>query len=271
MSSYLTVVPDSATAHRLLAECLEKVNRKDAALRSYRTAIELDPSQKDLLLKVCELMAQDDTALDQSYAEVWCDRAKEFFPNHPSLFALRERIVQTNNKTGDTGDELEQLILSELEQCPTDISLRIRLLRHLLHTNKVKDAYKHAYDLENLKYNIFADNLSWYETVSECLIRYQRENVELGYQFWVFLITVLDKVASLSLDEQSAKNISDCTTAVFNFDQMLNLAVQNIPKCNAGGVTVDRLLLQEFTIHYLGQLCLHLAVLNYKRGKFLKN
>jgi len=41
----------------------------------------------------------------------------------------------------------------------------------LLENNKVKEAYKHAFDIEQKKLDMFDDNISWYEIFAEVLVR----------------------------------------------------------------------------------------------------
>lgn len=197
-------------------------------------------------------------------AKYFCEKAQTIDPHNPHVFTLKERIM---NLECTDPNEVTKLLLKELESRPTDPNLRIRLLKHFLQHNQYKEAYKHAADIEQKSLSIFLNNLNWYETVSEALFRYQRDSSVndnyLGYEYWMLLICVLDKVASLSLDEHSEHGQcgTDFVAAVFNFDQMLTLAAQNLGTCH------DRYLIQEFLCHYRGQLCFHLAVLMYKQAK----
>lgn len=196
-----------------------------------------------------------------STAKYFCEKAQAINAHHPSVFTLKQRLVAFESKDPS---EVTRFLLNELETRPTDVKLRISLLRHFLQNNQIKEAYKHASDIEERNLSIFINNLSWYEIVAEVLVRYQRDvSNNLGYEFWMLLINVLDKVTSLTLDEHSdhAKTNTDCVAAVFNFDQTLTLATQHLSTCN------DRHLMQEFLCHYRGQLCFHLSVLMYKQAK----
>lgn len=215
------------------------------------------------LFPVCELLAKDAVNLDIPAAKFFCEKAQSLEPHNPSVFTLKERLMNLECRDPN---EVTKLILKELDTRPTDVKLRIRLLRHFLQNNQIKEAYKHAADIEERNLSVFLNNLSWYETVAEILFRYRRDTSHddnLGYEFWILLICVLDKVASLNLDEHSdnARSSTDYVAAVFNFDQMLTLAAQHLNACN------DRHLTQEFLYHFRGQLCLHLAVLMYKQAK----
>ncbi len=56
VTRYLQVRENSTAAHKHLGQVLEALGQKDKAVASYKTVYELDPSQKDAVLKVCELL-----------------------------------------------------------------------------------------------------------------------------------------------------------------------------------------------------------------------
>lgn len=56
--------------------------------------------------------------------------------------------------------------LAELTARPTDVSLRVRLLRLYLDTERLTDAYNHAVEVELRSMPCFRDQLQWYD----CLI-----------------------------------------------------------------------------------------------------
>lgn len=208
------------------------------------------------------MLSSDDVNFDAPAAKYYCEKAQSFDPHNPAVFALKERLIASENKDPA---EVTQFLLRELETRPTDVKLRIKLLRHLLQNNQVKEAYKHAMDIEEKSLSIFLSNISWYETVAEVLVLYQKSNTlnqHLGYDFWILIISVLDKLVSLSLDERSdnIKSSTECVAAVFNFDQTLKVASQNL-------VGSERQVVQEFLNHFRGQLCFHLATLLFKQAK----
>lgn len=162
-------------------------------------------------------------------------------------------------------EDVIQLILKELETRPTDVNIRIRLLKHLLQQNHIKEAYRHIQEIEHKSVSIFLNNLEWYETVAEILLRYQRDTTlikNLTWEFWMLLICVLDKVASLTLGKKSfaIKNNTDYINAVFKFDQTLKVAIEKVSDCP------EKHLSQEFINHYRGQLCFHLVTLLFKQA-----
>lgn len=212
---------------------------------------------------MCELLASDDVNLDLPAAKYFCEKAQSFDPHHPAVFTLKERLVASES---NDPSEVSRFLLKELETRPMDVKLRVRLLRHLLQNNQVKDAYKHASDIEEKHLSLFLNNLSWYETVTEVLVRYRRDsgsNRSIPSDFWILYVSVLDRLISLTLDERSdhVKNSSECVSLVFNFDQVLKTAAESL-----SGVS-ERQLTQEFLNHYRGQLCFHLYTLLFKQAK----
>lgn len=212
---------------------------------------------------VCELLASEEVNLDLPAAKYFCEKAQSFDPYHPAVFTLKERLIASES---NDPSEVSKFLLNELETRPTDVKLRVRLLRHLLQNNQVKEAYKHASDIEDKHLSIFLNNRRWYEIITEVLARYQRENslsCNIPCDFWLLYVSALDKLISLSLDEHqdNIKNSSECVSLVFNFDQVLKVAAENL------GGSSERQLTQEFLNHYRGQLCFHLYTLMIKQAK----
>jgi hypothetical protein len=67
-------------------------------------------------------------------------------------------------------------IAAELTARPTDVSLRIRLLRLYLDTERVTDAYSHAVEVEVRSVQCFRDELQWYDCLIDvfevCVFKY---------------------------------------------------------------------------------------------------
>ncbi|KAJ8969537.1 hypothetical protein NQ317_008617 [Molorchus minor] len=181
----------------------------------------------------------------------------------PQYLALKERLITTQN---DNPEEVSRLLLNELEARPADINLRVRLLKHFLQYNMIKDAYKHASAIEEKNLSVFHKNLTWYETFAEILVRYQRDlnfTSQLTWEFWFLSVSVLERLVALCLDEHidNIKSSSEYVAAVFNLDQMLSKASQNIDGCP------DRQLVAMFISHYQAQLLFHMATLVFKQAK----
>jgi len=67
-------------------------------------------------------------------------------------------------------------IAAELTARPTDVSLRIRLLRLYLDTERVTDAYSHSVEVELHSVPCFRDELQWYDCLIDvfevCVFKY---------------------------------------------------------------------------------------------------
>nr|CAI5844206.1 unnamed protein product [Callosobruchus analis] len=258
VSSYLNVKPKSAEAYQLLGKCYEKLGKIKEALQAYKNSLQIDLKNNNLILKVCELLASGDVEMDQGTAKYYYSLAQAIDPYSPSVYSLKERLITTENKDPE---QVTQLLLKELENRPLDVTLRCKLLKHFLQHSQIKEAYKHTTDIEQKNLSMF-NNISWYETVAEVLLKYQ-SIAQLNWEFWFLSVSVLDRLASLSLDEHSntSKNTSEYVIAVFNFDQMLSKASQNLKGCP------DQHLVTEFLNHYHGQLYFHIATLIFKQAK----
>lgn len=68
MAKYLSVRENSAVGHRLHGQVLEALQQRDRALAAFKTSFDLDQSQRDVVLKVCELLLSGDGPIDKSKA-----------------------------------------------------------------------------------------------------------------------------------------------------------------------------------------------------------
>ncbi|XP_076246651.1 E3 SUMO-protein ligase RanBP2 [Calliopsis andreniformis] len=259
VSSYLGIRNKSAAAHKLLGQALEALGEIENAFIEYKLSLELEPKQDDLVLKVCELLANADVKIDESRIKYWIERADKTFPHHPIVFQLKEKVL-TVEKTNGTNEDLEKLITSELSVRQTDVHLHVKLLKHYIGNRRLEDAYNHAAGIEAT--HSHRNSIVWYQSLSELLIEC-KESKESDWTFWMFYLSVLERYAALCLKEQGnimKKSIADTTQAVFNFDQSLNeFKSNNFP--NHAAFTENMLL------HMWGQLHFHLACLFLRKTK----
>lgn len=197
-----------------------------------------------------------------SSAKYFCDLAENVDPNNPSIYNLKEKLIM---KEQNNPESVIELLLKELETRPTDVTLRVRLLRNFVQNNKINEAYKHVHDIEEKNMPVFSSNLIWYEIVADVLLRYKRQAqpTNLNWSFWCLFVSVLDKFLWLRLDERSdnVKESSEYINQLFAFDQFLNEASKNILDCP------DKQLANEFLNHYSAQLNMHFAITIFKQAK----
>ncbi|KAJ8686803.1 hypothetical protein QAD02_022597 [Eretmocerus hayati] len=247
-----------AKALKLMGQILESLGQKEAALIQYKLAFELDGRQEDLILKVCELMAAPDIEIDVNRAKHWSERADELFPRHKIVFELKEKMLSLE-KSVHSEEDLEKLILAELVARPTDVQLRVKLLKYYIEKGKLDEAYKHATDVEETSPH--RDSTQWYQILCE-LFSKCKSSKESNWSFWIYYISALERHAALSLKEQGCmvRKTSEAMQAVYNFDQILFEAkaqsFSNYPSLTEG-----------IFAHMWGQLQLHMACLVLQNTK----
>nr|XP_012149245.1 PREDICTED: E3 SUMO-protein ligase RanBP2-like isoform X1 [Megachile rotundata] len=259
VSTYLETRDKSAGAHKLLGQTLEALGQKEAAFTQYKISLELEPKQDELILKVCELLAEAAINVDIDVYQYWVDRADRKFQHHPIVFQLKEKMLTVAKPNGNDED-LEKLITSELSVRQTDVHLQVKLLKHYAENNRLEDAYNHAVGIEAT--HSHRNSIIWYRSLSELLVKCE-DSKSSDWTFWVFYISVLERYAALCLKEQGnivKESISDATQAVFNFDQSLsNFEAEHFPNHPA--------FTEHMMLHMWGQLHFHLACLVLRKTK----
>ncbi|XP_076685558.1 E3 SUMO-protein ligase RanBP2 [Andrena cerasifolii] len=259
VSNYLEIRDKSAGAHKLLGQALEALGQKEAAFIQYKTSLEIEAKQDDLVLKVCELLTDVDVNLDVNRIRYWVDRADKKFPHHPIVFQLKEKML-TQEKPSGNNDDLEKLITSELSVRQSDVHLQVKLLRHYIGNHRLEEAYNHAAGIEAM--HSHRNSIVWYQSLSELLVKY-KESKQSDWTFWIFYISVLERYAALCLKEQGSimkKNILDATQAVFNFDQSLT-------EFKSKNFANHPTFIENMLLHMWGQLHFHLACLFLRKTK----
>ncbi|KAL0279441.1 UNVERIFIED_CONTAM: hypothetical protein PYX00_000995 [Menopon gallinae] len=266
INRYLSENSNSAAAHKLLGECYLKLNMKVKALDAFKTSLEHDGGQKDLALKVCELLSDPEIPLDVSRATYWLERTESFHPKDPVIFKLKEHLLKYGTNGQKNSAELEKLILAEVTAHPTDVTVRIRLLKFFIEFKRYQVAYEHALELEDRQ--IFYNDLQWYNCLCDVVEEYEKSSEneidrDLGFEFFIRKITFLERRADLSMQEFhiDSKLTVDCSSAVFALDQALHAASKlKVPES-------EKEFLNEFLRHMGAQLCFHMATLVLKRAK----
>ncbi|XP_057333326.1 E3 SUMO-protein ligase RanBP2-like [Microplitis mediator] len=255
VSNYLEVKVESAAAHKLLAQINEALGQKEAALAQYQLSLELDGRQDDLILKVCELLIDVDISLDINRIKYWVDRAGEKFPHHQIVFQLKEKML-SSDRSG-INDDLEGLIISELSTRPSDVMLRVKLIKYYISKNRIADAYRHAIDVE-ANY-IHRDDLQWYETLVDVMTLFKETN-KFSSSFWINYVASWERFAALSCkDGNKVKTIAEATQAILNFDSALHQVKQQPQQNSAFN--------DQMFHHMSGQLYYHLACLLLRKAK----
>ncbi|KAK3594749.1 hypothetical protein CHS0354_014176 [Potamilus streckersoni] len=200
-------------AHNLLGQIYEATGQKHKALDSYKRSLLIDESQKDIVLKVCELSCSLD--LDTEASKSWLEKAQKLFPNHPSVFRLKEKLMETESN-GDISS-LERLIKAELQANPKDVKLHIKLLRLYIKGREIDKAFDHATETE--KAQTFARSLEWYECVTDVYKVYQDQHNCAGNTR--FCTQKLWALSSLVFLFNSTRDVVNCSKALHQLDVAL--------------------------------------------------
>ncbi|KAI0239486.1 E3 SUMO-protein ligase RanBP2 [Lamellibrachia satsuma] len=215
MAGFLAIKPSYAPAHKLMGQIYENLGDTKKAIAAYKLSLELDSSQKDILLIICELSCTTD--IDPEQAKYWADRVEKVFPRKNIAFRLREKIYSTTSNLDINHSEMAQLLALELKKHPRDVVLHMKLLRIYIDRGRVNEAYKHALDTERLR--PYPDSLEWYQCLADILQEYQQENdSEVNGVFHEHLLGVLCNLSAVSL---SKANIFDCMDILHKLDQTL--------------------------------------------------
>ncbi|XP_034970728.2 ranBP2-like and GRIP domain-containing protein 4 isoform X4 [Zootoca vivipara] len=173
ISTYLSVQERDPKAHKFLGQLYEAEENIEKAVGCYKRSVELNPTQKDLVLKIAELLCSND--ITDGRAKYWVDRAAKLFPGSPSVFRLKESLVDCRSETG--WNQLLDLIQSELCARPDDVYVNIRLVKLYLSNKNLAAAVAHCQEAE--KKIPLQSSLEWCSCVVHTLKEYLDSSQEL--------------------------------------------------------------------------------------------
>ncbi|XP_040518448.1 E3 SUMO-protein ligase RanBP2 isoform X15 [Gallus gallus] len=166
LSIYLSVQERDPKAHRFLGQVYEAQDNIEKAFGCYKRSVELNPMQKDLVLKMAELLCSNDIA--DGRAKYWVEKAARLFPGNPAAYRLKEQLLE--RKGGDGWNQLFDMIQAELCARPDNIYLNIRLVALYRSNNRLRDAVLHCQEAEK---KIPVDSsLEWCSCVIKTLEEY---------------------------------------------------------------------------------------------------
>ncbi|GAB6028232.1 hypothetical protein CHUAL_002421 [Chamberlinius hualienensis] len=256
--------PLKTQGHKLMGQIHEHLGQLEKAVQSYKQTLEMDESQKDVVLKLCELYCK--IPVDPERARYWADRAERCFPHNEVVFRLRESLINVDGEQNT--QELENLITNELVVRPKDVNLRIKLLKLYLDNERVKEAYEHATQVESKR--PYYDSINWYYCLTDIFEAYLEEN---GHQynetFCIQILNSFDRLVYLNISENQESNKENCsssnqsrnmasTSALHSFDHHLYQASKI-------GINTDTWV--AYLNHMKGQLYFHMAIIILKRLK----
>ncbi|CAJ0916281.1 unnamed protein product [Ranitomeya imitator] len=95
VSSYINVQERDPKAHRFLGLLYEIERNVEKSVGCYKRSLELNPTQKDLVLKIAELICTINVT--DGRAEYWVEKAAKLFPGNPVIYRLKVSKIFTSD------------------------------------------------------------------------------------------------------------------------------------------------------------------------------
>ncbi|KAE8299479.1 E3 SUMO-protein ligase RanBP2 [Larimichthys crocea] len=166
VSEYLKVQERDPKAHKFLGQLYEREGDLNKAIGCYKRSVDLNPAQRDLVLKVAELLVSKEEC--DSRAEFWVEKAAKLLPGNPAIFNLKERLLSRQGQQG--WNRLFDLLQAELAARPADAHVNLKLVQLFCQDGRLEEAVKHCLAAE--KRGVLNHSLDWYTIVLRTLQEY---------------------------------------------------------------------------------------------------
>ncbi|CAO2608084.1 RanBP2-like and GRIP domain-containing protein 4, partial [Lemmus lemmus] len=184
----------------------------------HQRSVELNPTQKDLVLKIAELLCKNDVT--DGRAKYWVERAAKLFPGSPAVYKLKEQLLDCKGEDG--WNKLFDLIQSELYARPDDVHMNIRLVELYRSNKRLKDAVAHCHEAERNR--TLRSSLEWNSCVVQTLKEYLESLQCLDSDKSTWRATSKDLLlayANLMLLTLSARDVQESRELLESFDSAL--------------------------------------------------
>ncbi|CAH2068797.1 unnamed protein product, partial [Iphiclides podalirius] len=117
VEEYLTSKNNNAAAYKLLGQAFQKLGQKEKALEQFKTSLDLDPTQTSTILDICELLADDEIAIDPGRAR-YCYTVPQNYPEQTKTDNIKPECQTVdeanlpNSPLGETFKEKMESIIS---------------------------------------------------------------------------------------------------------------------------------------------------------------
>ncbi|NXC20949.1 RBP2 ligase, partial [Corythaeola cristata] len=218
ISTYLSVQERDPKAHRFLGQIYEAEDNIEKAFGCYKRSVELNPTQKDLVLKIAELLCNNDVT--DGRAKYWVERAAKLFPGSPAVYRLKEQLLDCKGEDG--WNQLFDLIQAELYARPDDVYINIRLVALYRSNNRLKDAVLHCQEAE--KKIPLQSSLEWCSCVVETFEEYLEslQDLESDKSNWRAIkkdhLLAYSSFIKMTL---SSRDVQECRESLESFDRVL--------------------------------------------------
>ncbi|XP_035173062.1 E3 SUMO-protein ligase RanBP2-like [Oxyura jamaicensis] len=255
ISTYLNVQERDPKAHRFLGQIYEAEDNIEKAFGCYKRSVELNPTQKDLVLKIAELLCNNDVTDER--AKYWVEKAAKLFPGSPAVYKLKEQLLDCKGEDG--WNQLFDLIQAELYARPDDIYINIRLVALYRSNNRLRDAVVHCQEAK--KKIPLQSSLEWCSCVIETFEEY------------------LESVQDLESDKSNWRTIKKDHLLAYCSFLKVTLSSRDVQECRDALKSLDRVLhsvktyvngtdeLSRTFIEMKGQLYMHAGTLLLKMAQ----
>ncbi|XP_057709426.1 E3 SUMO-protein ligase RanBP2-like isoform X2 [Corythoichthys intestinalis] len=166
VSEYLKIQERDPKAHKFLGQLYEREGDVNKAVACYKRSVDLNPVQRDLVLKVAELLVGKEE--NDSRAEFWVDKAAKLLPGNPAVFTLKERLLSRQGQQG--WNQLFDLLQAELTARPGDAHVNVKLVQLFCQDGRLEAAVKHCLATE--RRGLLRHSLEWFTVVVRTLEDY---------------------------------------------------------------------------------------------------
>ncbi|XP_029935968.1 E3 SUMO-protein ligase RanBP2 isoform X1 [Myripristis murdjan] len=252
VSEYLKVQERDPKAHKFLGQLYEREGEVNKAVGCYKRSVELNPAQRDLVLKVAELLVNKEEC--DSRAEFWVEKAAKLLPGSPAVFNLKECLLSRQGQQG--WNQLFDLLQAELAARPADAHVNVKLVQLYSQDGRLDEAVKHCLAAE--RRGLLRHSLDWYTVVVHTLQEYLAQpsvssNEKMCRRLQRELLLAHCSLLRITL---TVSGVQPSLDALTSFDQ----AMQTLSS-TAGSQTDD---LCEVFVEMRGHLYLHAATLLLK-------
>ncbi|XP_078378795.1 E3 SUMO-protein ligase RanBP2-like isoform X2 [Oculina patagonica] len=272
LEAYISESEGDFRGHCLMGQLYEGMGQLEKAVASYRRSLELNNTQKELVLKVVKLYCSVPVHPDR--ARAWADRGARLFPGHPDVFHLRLHLLESAEVVDY--EALEDLISEEVSKRPREVDLHVRLVRLYAVRGRLDEAFSHCVAV--LKTKAFKDSLEWVACCVEMFEKYLASlekhsikgevigsgNAILDVQS--FLLIALCQFVELNLSK--CEDTREVINALYRLDHCLFMAhgrkIRQSPRrSTSGGPTEWDVILMEMK----AQLYMHCGTLLIRLAK----
>ncbi|XP_076018006.1 E3 SUMO-protein ligase RanBP2 isoform X1 [Genypterus blacodes] len=252
VSEYLRVQERDPKAHKFLGYLYEREGVIGKAVGCYKRSVELNPAQKEMVLKVAELLVSREEY--QSRADFWVEKAAKLLPGTPAVLNLKERLLSRRGQQGLS--QLLELLQAELSVRPANAHVNIKLVQIYSQEGRLEEAVKHCLAAE--RGGLLRHSLDWYNEMVHTLQEYLAQpcisnNEKQSRRLQGELLLAHCSLLRITL---SSSGVQPCLDALQSFDQTMQ------ELSNIASIHKDDLC--EVFVEMRGHLYLHSAVLLLK-------